>query len=332
MDDNRPLPILIFTILLVLAGVWTVFAQTAGTISRVGMLVSGPPPGEHICVRAFRAGFAELGWVEGRTHVLDVRWAEKEKSEDAFPRFVAEFVKLRADVIVSVTSQGLIEAKHATATIPMVMASSSYPVERGLISSLARPGGNITGSATFTADLYTKRLQLLTESLPGLSRVAVLRVTGDQSDLIMRELEKTAGLLGLKLQVIDVKRAEDFPAVFQAAARERAQAIMTTQSPFFYQNMRLIAELALTHKLPSLSGEPMAAEAGMLMTHGANRIHDSCYRAASFADRILKGAKPGDLPVEQPTRYELVVNLKTARSLGLTLPQSILVRADRVIE
>jgi putative ABC transport system substrate-binding protein len=315
-----------------LAGAWTVCAQTAGKVPRIGLLVSGPPPDEHICVKAFRAGLAELGWVEGRTIVLDVRWADKETAEVAFPRFAAEFVKLRTDVIVSVTAQGLSEAKRASATLPIVMAASSYPVERGLISSLNRPGGNITGLATFTSDLHTKRLQLLTEALPGLSRVTVLRVTGDQSDFIVRDLRQTAGLLGLKLQVIDVKRVEDFPAAFQAAARERAQAIMTTQSPFFYQNMRLIAELALKHRLPSVSGEPMAAEAGMLMTHGANRIHDSCYRAASFADRLLKGAKPGDLPVEQPTKYELVVNLRTARSLDLTLPSTILVRADRVIE
>jgi putative ABC transport system substrate-binding protein len=323
-------PASILAILAVLAGACAVSAQPVG--KRIGMLVSGPPPGEHICVQEFRRGLGELGWVEGRTHVLEVRWVDKGKPEEAFPRFVADLVKLGADVIVSVTAQGLSEARDAIGAVPVVMAASNYAVERGLISSLNRPGGNITGLATFTGELHAKRLQLLSEALPGLSRVTVLRVTGDQSDLILRDLEKTARLLGLKLQVIEVKRTEDFPAAFQAAARDRTQAVMTTQGPFFYQNMRLIAELALEYRLPSLSGEPMAAEAGMLMTHGANRIADSCHRAASFADRILKGAKPGDLPVEQVTRYELVVNLKTARSLGLTLPPAILLRADRVIE
>ncbi len=323
---------LILTILAVLAGACVVLAQPAGKIARIGVLVTGPPPGEHVCVQAFRRGLAELGNVEGRTHVLEMRWADKRMPEETFPRFGAELVKLGVDLIVSVTSLGLSEARDAIAAVPVVMAVGAYPEERRLISSLRSPGGNITGLATFTGDLHVKRLQLLTEALPGLSRVTVLRVTGDQSDLILRDLEKTAQLLGVKLQVIEVKRAEDFPAAFQAAARDRAQAVMTTQSPFFYQNMRLIADLALKHRLPSLSGEPMAAEAGILMTHGANRIADSCHRAASFADRILKGAKPRDLPVEQPTKYELVVNLKTARALGLTLPPVVLFRADRVIE
>ncbi len=323
---------LALAILAALTAAAVVFAQPAGKLPRIGVLVTGPPPEEHVCVQAFRRGFAELGYVEGRTHVLEIRWGEKTRAEEAFPRFGAELVKVGVDVIVAVTSQGLTEARNAVAAVPVVMAASTYPVERGLISSLQRPGGNMTGLATFTGELHVKRLQLLTEALPGLSRVTVLRVTGDQSDLILRDLEKTAQQIGVKLQVIEVKRADDFPEAFQAATRQRAQAVMTTQSPFFYQNMRLIADLALKHKLPSLSGEPLAAEAGMLMTHGANRIADGCHRAAFFVDRILKGAKPGDLPVEQPTRYELVVNLKTARALGLTLPQAILFRADRTIE
>jgi putative ABC transport system substrate-binding protein len=185
--------------------------------------------------------------------------------------------------------------------------------------------------ATFTGELYAKRIQLLAEALPKVSRVAVLRVAGDMSNFIQRDLEAGARLTGLTLQVIDLRRAEDFPGAFQAAVRGRAQAIMTTQSPFFYQHRHVLADLALKQKLPSFSGEPMAADAGILITHGAS-IPDNCRRAATFSDRILKGAKPADLPVEQPTHFELTVNQKTARALGVTFPAEILLRADRVIE
>lgn len=318
------------TAIAVLAVASVVFGQSVGKPARIGVLVTGPRPSEHACVLAFRHGLAELGYVEGLTHVLEMRWAEG-RPEETFPQQGGELVRLGVDLVVAVASQGLIEAKNVLSSIPVVMAVSSYPVERGLIASLSRPGGNITGMATFTGDLYTKRTQLLAEALPGVSRVAVLRVAGDMSDFIQRDLEAGARLLGLELQVIDVTRAEDLPGAFQTAVRGRAQAIMTTQSPFFYQNRRLLADLALKQKLPSFSGEPLAAEAGILITHGAS-IPDSCRRAAAFSDRILKGAKPADLPAEQPTRFELVINLKTARALGLKLPRAVLLRADRVIE
>jgi len=321
----------LLAILAVLAGACVALAQPPGKLARIGVLVTGPP-GEHVCVQAFRRGLADLAYVEGRTHVLELRWADKSRPEDAFPRLAADLVTLGVDVIVSVTAQGLAEARNTMASRPVVMAASSYAEERRLVSSLARPGGNITGVATFTGELHSKRLELLREALPGLSRVAVLRVPGDQSDTILGHLIKTAQSLGVKLQVIEVKRMEDFAPAFQAATRARAQAVMTTQSPFFYEHIRLIADLALNHQLPSLTGEPMAAEAGIFMTHGANRIADGCHRAAAFVHRILNGAKPGELPLEQPTRYELVVNVRTARALGLALPPSILVRADRTIE
>ena len=243
----------------------------------------------------------------------------------------SELVQRGADVVVTVASNGLLEAKSALANTAVVMAVSSYPVERGLIASLSRPGGNITGMATFSGELYAKRVQLLAEALPGLSRLTIVRVQGDMSDVILRDLEAAAKRYSLKLSVTEVKSADDFAHVFQAAASERAQAIMTTQSPFFYQHRHLIAELALKHKLPAFSGEPLAAEAGMLIAHGASIPH-SCQRAASFVDRILKGAKPAELPAEQSTKYELVINLRTARALGLELPPSMLLRADKVIE
>jgi putative tryptophan/tyrosine transport system substrate-binding protein len=304
--------------------------QQVGKVPRIGLLVIGPPPGEHSCVLALRRGFRDLGYEEGRTHRFEIRWAEG-RPEEMLPRFGAELVALGVDLIVSVTAQGLVQAKQAIATVPVVMAAASFPVERGLIASLNRPGGNITGMATFTEGMFQKRVQLLTETLPGRSRVAVLRLPGDQNDLIVRDLEAAARRFGLKLQVIEVQKAEDFADAFNAAARGSAQAVMTAQGPFFHRYSHLIAELALKHKLPSFSGEPEAADAGILMTHGAS-IPASCHRAAYFVDRILKGVKPADLPVERPTKFDLEINLKTAKALGLTVPHSVLLRADRVIE
>ncbi len=315
-----------------LAGPLATEGQQAGKVWRIGLLVSGPAPGEHACVLALRRGLTDFGYVEGRTHVFEIRWAEG-RPETTFPRLGAELVRLGVDLVVSVTSQGLREAKDALAGVPVVMAVGTYPVERGLVASLSRPGANITGMATFTGELFAKRIQILTEAVPGVSRVVVLRIPGDQNNLIVRDLEKGARQLGLKLQVIELKGegADDLPAAFQTASRGGAQAVMTTQGPFFYRNRRLIAELALKHRLPSITGEPLAAEAGTLLTYGAS-IEDSCHRAATFVDRILKGAKPADLPVEQPTKFDFAINLKTAKALGLTIPPSLLQRADEVIE
>jgi putative ABC transport system substrate-binding protein len=307
-------------------------AQPAEKVWHIGLLATGPAPGESPCVLALRRGLTELGYVEGRTHVLEIRWAEG-RPEDTFPRFGAELVSVGVDLVVSVTSQGLTEAKRELAGVPVVMAVGNFPVERGLAASLRRPGANITGMATFTGELYAKRIQILAEAVPRVSRVVVLRIPGDQNDFVVRDLRKGARQLGLKLRVIALKGegAEDLPAAFQTASRGGAQAVMTTQGPFFNRYRRLIAELALKHKLPSLSGEPLAAEAGTLLTYGAS-IDDSCHRAATFVDRILKGAKPADLPLEQPTKFEFVINLKTAKALGLTIPPSLLQRADQVIE
>src|SRR5262245_8323353 len=305
-------------------------AQPAGKIPRIGLLVIGPLPDQHSCVLALRRGFTDLGYVEGRTHQFEIRWAEG-RPEEMLPRFGAELVELGVDLIVSVTAQGLVQAKQAIAAVPVVMAAASFPLERGLIASMSHPGGNITGMATFTEGMFAKRVQLLAETLPGRSRIAVLRRPGDQNDLVVRDLKAGARPLGLKLQVIEVQRAEDFSEAFNAAIRGNAQAVMTAQGPFFHLHSRLTAELALKHKLPSFSGEPAAADAGILMTHGAS-IPASCHRAAYFVDRILKGAKPADLPVERPTKFDLEINPKTAKALGLTIPQSILLRADKVIE
>lgn len=305
-------------------------AQQTPKVARIGLLVTGPPPGEHACVLSFRRGLADLGYVEGRTHVLETRWGDG-PPEETMPRFARELVKQGVDVVTTVTAQGLVEAKPELAAVPVVMAASNFPVERGLVQSLNRPGGNITGMATFTSGVFEKRMQLLAEAVPRVSRVAVLRLPGDQNDFIVRDLERSAQGLGLKLQVIEVRKPEDFPSAFETAARAGAQAIMTAQGPFFLQHLKPFAELALKQKLPSFSGEPTAAKAGVLMSAGAS-IPASCHRAASYVDRILKGAKPSELPVEQSTTLGLEVNLKTAKALGIVIPPSVLLRADHVIE
>jgi putative tryptophan/tyrosine transport system substrate-binding protein len=322
-----PVPLLL---LVLIAVPLAAEAHLTGKIPRIGVLVSGPPPGEHVCVLALRQGFLDLGYVEGRTHVLELRWAEG-RPEKTFPKFGEELVRLGVDLIVSVTAEGLVEAKQAIANVPVVMAVSTHAVERRVVAGFNRPGGNITGLATFTGEMFAKRVQLLAEALPGVSRIGVLRLPGDLSDFVVRDLEMAARRLGLKLQVAEVQGPQDFPAAFQALVQGGVKAIMTAQGPFFLQHVRQTAELAMKHKLPSFSGEPTAVDAGMLMTAGAS-VSASCHRAAYFVDRILKGAKPADLPLEQSPKFNLEINLKTAKALGLTIPQSLLLQADRIIE
>lgn len=305
-------------------------AQQAGKVSRIGVLSgSWPPPRPDPCLDRLRQGFADLGHVEGRTYVLEPKWAEG--LVNSYPRLAADLVRLNVDVIVSFTSPGHPAAKQATSTIPIVMASGALPVERGLVSSLARPGGNITGFATITREIFGKRLQLFREAIPLATRVAVLRLEDALQDLFVTTLQSAARQLGVRLQVLTVRRPEDLPGAFQAAVRDGAQGIMTTQGPFFARTLEKTAELALRHRLPSFSGEEQAAPAGILMSYGP-RILETCYGAARFVDRILKGARPGDLPVEQPTTFTMRLNLKTAKALGLTLPSSLLLQAGQVIE
>ena len=222
-------------------------------------------------------------------------------------------------------------AKQATSTIPIVMASSSYPVELGLVASLARPGRNITGVAVFTAGVFAKRLQLLKEAVPSLARAAVLRLPGTATDLVMKDIADAAQQLGIRVKSITVRRAEDLSAAFSSALKGGAQGLLTTQGPFFAFNREEIARQALEHRMPTLSGEVGAAQAGTLMFYGPS-TWEGCQRAAAYVDRILKGAKPADLPVEQPTKFDLVINMRTARALGLTIPPSLLARASEVIQ
>jgi ABC-type uncharacterized transport system substrate-binding protein len=304
-------------------------AQPAGKLPRIGALSPSAPEKSH-CLPALRRGLTTLGYREGETHVLIVRWPEAETG--SFDQAASELVKERVDVIVLFAGNISISAvTQATGTIPIVMASSAYPVEQGIVTSLARPGGNITGVAAFTDQVIGKRVQLLKEAVPAASRVVVLRVPGQIQDHLVSGIDAAAHQVGVTLKVIEVRVAEDLPRAFQGAGRWGGQAVMTTQHPFFHNTRAQIAELALRYRLPSVSGEPGAAAAGTLMSYGPD-IGASCQRSATYVHRILKGAKPADLPIEQPTKFDLVINMKTAKALGLTIPQSLLLRADQVIE
>ena len=295
----------------------------------IGVISLEFPNDETGCVAHFRRSLGELGYVEGRTHLLETRLAEDHA--DRLPALAADLVRMKVDLIVSASAPAAGVVKNATTSIPVVLASSFYPVESGIIASLARPGGNVTGVTHFTPELMAKRVQLLNELLPKVGRVAVLRTPGALQDLVVRDMETAARKLGTQLLTISVQRVEDLPAAFDSAVKGGTQAVMTTQGPLFRHHRRQIAQLALKHRLPSLSGEPMAAEAGSLLFYGPD-VMEGCSRAATYADRILKGARPADLPVEQPTKITMVINLKTAKALGLTIPASLLARADRLIE
>jgi len=286
-------------------------------------------PDNATCVDRFRRGLGDLGYVEGRTLVLELRWAKDRV--DLLPELAADLVRSNVDVIVSASGPAAAVVKEATTAIPIVLASSFYPVEAGIIQSLAHPGGNVTGVTHFTPELMAKRVQLMKELVPKATRIAVFRLSGRLQDLVVRDMNAAARQLGIELRPIEVRGEEDIAAAFDTAIKGRAQAVMSTQGPFFWRLRSQIAQLALKHRLPSLSGEPTAAEAGSLLFYGPD-VMEGCQRAAKYVDRILKGVNPADLPVEQPTKIDLVINVKTATALGLRVPQSLVLRADRVIQ
>jgi len=310
-----------------LAVSWPAVAQQS-KLPKIGVL-SLDFPDNPSCVDGVRRGFEDLGYVEGRTHALELRWAKDRV--DLLPGLASDLVRLNVDVIVSASAPAAAVVKEATTSIPIVLASSFYPVEAGIIKSLAHPGGNVTGVTHFTPELMMKRVQLLKELLPKATRVAVLRAPGRLQDLVVRDMDTAARQLGVELQPIEVRSADGLSPAFDRAVNGRAQALMSTQGPFFWRLREHIAQLALKYRLPTLSGEPTSAEAGALLFYGPDLI-EGCRRAAWYVDRILKGAKPADLPVEQPTKIYLVMNAKTAKALGVRIPQSLLLRADRIIE
>jgi ABC-type uncharacterized transport system substrate-binding protein len=291
----------------------------------MGYLVSrsGPAPND----RAFQEGLRELGYVEGQNIVIERRWAGGDP--DRLPALATDLVRLKVDVIFA--GGGTIDAvKRATGTIPIVFMTEGDPVESGFVASLARPGGNITGLTVLADELAGKRLELLKEAIPRISRIAVLRhSTSDVSHL--RATEAAAPSLRLQLQILEVKEPKDFDSAFRAAKEGRADALIELPSSFLSTHKKPLVDLAATSRLPAIWEHSLFAEAGGLMAYGPN-LPELYRRAATYVDKILKGAKPSDLPVEQPTKFELVINLKTAKALGLTIPESVLIRADEVIQ
>ena len=303
--------------------------QPPAMVARIGFLGSESASGYVSRVNALRAGLRDLGYVEGRNIVIEFRWAEG--NYERLPDLAAELVRLKLDVIVTHAIPGTRAAKRATTTIPIVMAVGLDPVAMGLIASLARPGGNITGSTFFGPELSAKRLELLKDAMPRIMRVAFI-VNPDNPGMVLglQAMESTARLLKMESEIIEVRSPKEFDGAFAAMAKRRVDAVAVQEDPLFIANAGAIANLATKQRLPSI-GFTEFAETGGLIGYGAN-YPEMFRRAAYFVDRILKGAKPGELPVEQPTKFELVVNMKTAKALGLKIPNSILVRADRVIE
>jgi putative ABC transport system substrate-binding protein len=304
-------------------------AQPAGKVYRVGFLGTATPSLMSAWLTAFREGLRERGYVEGKNIAMEYRWGEGKP--ERFPGLAAELVKLKVDLILTSGSQAVRAVQHATTTIPIVMAVIENPVERGFVTSLARPGGNITGLSFQDSELVTRRLQLLKEVLPGVIRVGVLWNSTDDDRTALKAVEAAATSLGLSLQILDVRVAEDLVRAFEAAKQKHAQALVQLASPLFAAHRKTMLDLSAKSRLPVTCQERTFVVDGCLMAYGPS-FPEMFRRAAYYVDRILKGAKPGDLPVEQTTTFELVINLKTAKALGLTIPQSLLSRADEVIE
>jgi len=305
-------------------------AQQAGKVYTIGLVRAVDRPRRPDArTEAFRRGLRELGYVEGQNLLLEIRWVEGH--DERLPEIMTELVRLPVDVIVTSGTPAALAAMHATATLPIVVAAAGDFVGAGLVRSLSRPGGNLTGTSDLTAELSGKRLELLREIVPGLSRVAVLWNGANPGALrTWQETQAAAKVLGMQVQSVDVRRISDVEDGVRVA-RERTSAIVVVQDPFTVLNRSRIAEVIQKAKLPAVYGGGEFAEAGGLVSYGAS-IVELFYGAASFVDRIFRGAKPADLPIEQPTKFELVINLKTAKALGLTIPPSLLQRADQVIE
>ncbi len=328
----RTLGLLVALALGILAAPLAADAQQVGKIPRIGVLLGASRETALHNVEAFRQGLRELGYVEGQN--LAIEWRYAEGKVERFPDLAAELARLKVDVIVAGPNASGLAAKNATRTIPIVTVLLGDPVGEGFVASLARPGGNITGlTVTASPQIYGKHLQLLKEALPKVSGVAVLWNPGNPAHtLMLREAEVAAQALGLKLQLLEARGPDNFESALAAMTRERAGALLVlTPDLMFFQHRTRLADLAAKRRLPTMFGIRDFVEAGGLMAYGTN-IRENFRRAATFVDKILKGAKPADLPVEQPTRFELVINLKTAKALGLTIPWSLLLRADQVIE
>jgi putative ABC transport system substrate-binding protein len=312
-----------------LAAPLAVEAQQPGKVFQVGFLATATPSLMSAWLTAFREGLRERGYVEGKNISMEYRWGEGKP--ERFPGLAAELVKLKVDVIVTSGPQAVRAVQHATTTIPIVMAVIQDPVELGFVTSLARPGGNITGLSFQDSELVTRRLQLLKEVIPDVIRVGVLWNPTGGDGTTLKAAEAAATSLGLNVQILNVRVAEDLVGAFEAAKQKRAQALVQIASPLFAAHRKTILDLSAKSRLPTTCQERTFVVDGCLMAYGPS-FPDMFRRAAYYVDRILQGAKPGNLPVEQSTTFELVINLKTAKALGLTIPQSLLQRANEVIQ
>jgi len=295
----------------------------------IGFLVAGTPLSHGQWVAAFVQRLRELGWIEGRTIAIEYRWGEGRN--ERFAEIADEFARRKVDVIVTSATAAVVAAKQATSAIPIVFAAAGDPVGTGLVASLARPGGNVTGLSIQQTDVAAKRLELLREVVPGLGRLAILANVGSPSVVLdMREVEATARTLGLEVTTLEIRRGEDIAPAFEAL-KGRADALYVCIDPLVGTHRIRINTLALAARLPTMHATREAVEAGGLMSYGAN-VPDLFRFAADYVDKILRGAKPGDIPVEQPRKFDLIINLTTARALGLTIPEAFLLRANEVLE
>jgi putative tryptophan/tyrosine transport system substrate-binding protein len=305
-------------------------APQAGKARRIGYLDQGSAARNTPLLEAFRQGLRDLGWIEGQNIVIEVRYAEGRT--DQLPALAAELVRLKVDLIVTLTTPASLAAKQATATIPIVIGFVADPVGSGLVASLAHPGGNITGWTHLGLELRAKYLDLLKEAVPGAIRFGVLWNPANQVHRpSLKIIEAAAQALKVELYPVGARDPKELESAFSALAEKRVEALTVFPDGMFLAQAPLIIALAARSRLPAMYGVREFAEAGGLMAYGAN-LSDMHRRGASFVDKILKGAKPADLPVEQPTKFELVINLRTAKALGLTIPQSVLIRAEKVIE
>jgi putative ABC transport system substrate-binding protein len=303
-------------------------AQQSKKVPRIGFL---GPTSDDSRAQAFRERLHELGYVEGKNISIESRWADGKF--ERLPDLAMELVRLNVDVIVAVVTQASLAAKKATATIPIVMIGVSDPVGSGLVSSLARPGANITGNSSMTAEVVGKQLELLKEIFHKISQVAALWNPANPvfQAIQLKETQDAARALGMRLQLMEARVPDEIDRAFTAMAKERMKALLVLNDPVFTGHRKRIADLSAKHRLAAVSGTLEYPEAGGLMAYGPS-FPDMYRRAAVYVDKILKGAKPADLPVEQPTKFELVINLKTAKQIGLTIPPNVLARADRVIK
>jgi putative ABC transport system substrate-binding protein len=326
---NPKSAILLSALLFALCG--SALAQPAGKVPRIGYLTGTSVSGPSARVEVFRQGLRELGYVEGKNIVIE--WRGAEGRSDRLPALAAELLGLKMDVIITTGSSATRAAKEATVTIPIIMANDSDPVGNGFVASLARPGGNITGLSTVAPELSGKRLELLREIIPRLSRVAVFGTsTSPDTAQSLKEVDLAAGVFGVKLQYLDVLGPKDIAIAFRAASKGRADAVlMAVLGSVALSRRTEIVDLAIKNRLPVIYEREIYVEAGGLMSYGVNR-NDLDRRAATYVDKILKGAKPSELPVEQPKKFEFVINLKAAKRIGLTIPPNVLARADKVIK